>query len=257
MALNVAKKGFDLMVYDLQEEPLRELAAAGAKVAFSPREVASHGEIVEIAVRDGVQVESLVLGESALLESMKPGSVIAIHSTIHPKIVKKIGASAKTRDVGVIDAAISGGESGARGARLAYMVGGDQELVEKCRAVLGASGENIFHAGELGTGLAAKLCHQLILCINMISAYEGMLLGKKAGVDAQMLQDIVHQGSAQSGVMDNWQRYDRSYDTVPQGFPLFYKDLGVALEFAHDLGLSLPGAGLVQQLINPVLGIEK
>jgi 3-hydroxyisobutyrate dehydrogenase-like beta-hydroxyacid dehydrogenase len=208
-------------------------------------------------VRDGVQVESLVLGESAMLDSMRPGSVIAIHSTIHPKIVKKIGASAQARQVGVIDAAISGGESGARLGRLAYMVGGDKEWVEKSRAVLAASGENIFHVGELGKGLAAKLSHQLILCINMISAYEGMLLGKKAGVDARMLQDIVHEGSAQSGVMDNWQRYNRSYDTVPQGFPLFYKDLGVALEFAHDLGISLPAAGLVQQLINPILGIEK
>jgi 3-hydroxyisobutyrate dehydrogenase-like beta-hydroxyacid dehydrogenase len=257
MAINVAKRGFDLMVYDLQEQPTRELAASGAKVAASPREVAAHGEIVEIAVRDGVQVESLVLGESELLEYMKPGSVIAIHSTIHPKIVKKIGVAAKTRGVSVIDAAISGGESGARGARLAYMVGGDKEAVEKCRAVLDASGENIFHVGELGKGLAAKLCHQLILCINMISAYEGMRLGEKAGVDTKLLREIVHLGSAQSAVMDNWQRYDRSYNTVPQGFPLFYKDLGVALEFAHDLGLSLPGAGLVQQMINPILGIEK
>jgi 3-hydroxyisobutyrate dehydrogenase-like beta-hydroxyacid dehydrogenase len=123
--------------------------------------------------------------------------------------------------------------------------------------VLLASGTQIFHVGELGKGLAAKLCHQLMLCIHMVSAYEGMLLGKRAGVDTKILQDIVHQGSAQSAVMDNWQRYNRSYDTVPQGFPLFYKDLGVALEFAHDLGLSLPGGGLVHQLINPVLGIEK
>ena len=258
MAINVAKRGFDLMVYDLQEEPLKELAAAGAKVASSPGEVAGHSEIVEIAVRDGIQMESLVLGESAVLESMNPGSIIAIHSTIHPKMVKKIGAAAKVRHVDVIDAAISGGESGARDARLAYMVGGDKQSVEKCRAVLSASGENIFHVGELGKGLAAKLCHQLILCINMISAYEGMTLGKQAGVDAQILRDIVHRGSAQSAVMDNWQRYDRSnYDTIPQGFPLFYKDLSVALEFAHDLGLSLPGAGVVQQLINPALGLEK
>lgn len=257
MAINVAKKGFDLMVFDLQEEPLRALAAAGAKVASTPREVASHGEIIEIAVRDGAQVESLVLGDSKLLESMNAGSVIAIHSTIHPRIVRKIGASAEARHVGVIDAAISGGESGARGATLAYMVGGDKEWVEKCRPVLAACGEEIFHVGDLGKGLAAKLCHQLMLCIHMISAYEGTLLGKRAGVDAQILRDIVHHGSAQSAVMDNWQRYDRSNEVVPQGFQLFYKDLGVALEYAHDLGLSLPGAGLVQQMINPILGLEK
>ncbi|MET0500968.1 MAG: NAD(P)-dependent oxidoreductase [Candidatus Binatia bacterium] len=257
MAINAAKKGFDLMVYDLQEQPTMELAASGAKIAVSAKEVAAHSEIVQIAVRDGIQVEALVLGEAGVLASMKPGSAIAVHSTIHPKIVKKIGASALALRVGVIDAAISGGESGASAARLAYMVGGDKEWVEKCRPVLAASGENIFHVGELGKGLAAKLCHQLILCINMISAYEGTRLGDKAGVDLKLLQEIVHLGSAQSNVMDHWQRYNRSYDTVPPGFALFYKDLGVVLEFAHDLGISLPGAGLVQQMINPVLGIEK
>jgi 3-hydroxyisobutyrate dehydrogenase-like beta-hydroxyacid dehydrogenase len=219
--------------------------------------MASWCEIVQVAVRDGAQVESLVLKEMGLLEAMNPKSVIVIHSTIHPKIVKKIAESAQARSVGVVDAAISGGESGARGGTLSFMIGGDKEWVEKCRPVLLASGTNIFHVGELGTGLAAKLCHQLMLCIHMISAYEGMLLAKRAGVDAKLLQAIVHQGSAQSAVMDNWQRYNRNYDTVPQGFPLFYKDLGLALEFAHDLGLSLPGSGLVHQLINPVLGIEK
>jgi 3-hydroxyisobutyrate dehydrogenase-like beta-hydroxyacid dehydrogenase len=256
MAINVANKGFDIMVYDLQEGPVKDLVAQGAKVASSPRDVASRSEIVQVALRDGAQVESLIMREG-LLEAMNAGSAIAVHSTIHPKIVKTIGVSAQAQGVGVIDAAVSGGESGARAGTLAYMVGGDKEWVEKCRPLLLACGENIFHVGELGMGLAAKLCHQLILCSNMISAYEGMLLGKSAGVDANILQDIVHHGSAQSAVMDNWQRYNRSYDTVPQGFPLFYKDLSVAIEFAHDLGLSLPGAGLVHQLINPVLGIEK
>jgi 3-hydroxyisobutyrate dehydrogenase-like beta-hydroxyacid dehydrogenase len=257
MAINVANKGFDLMVYDLQEGALTALAHCGAKVAASANEVGRHSEIVEIALRDGLQVENAVLGDIGVLESMNPGSAIAIHSTIHPRIVKHIGERAKARHVGVIDAAISGGETGAREGKLAYMVGGDTEWVEKCRPVLNASGESLFHVGELGQGLAAKLSHQVILCMNMISAYEGMLLGQQAGVDSKLLQEIVHLGSAQSGVMDNWHRYSRTYDKVPQGFPLFYKDLGVALEFAHDLGISLPAAGLVQQLINRVLGIEK
>jgi 3-hydroxyisobutyrate dehydrogenase-like beta-hydroxyacid dehydrogenase len=257
MATNVVMKGFDLMVYDLEEQPMRELAASGAKAAVSPKDVAAHSEILQVAVRDGIQVESLVLGEAGLLEAMSPGSVIAIHSTIHPKVIRKLGESAETRRVGVIDAAVSGGESGARAARLTYMVGGGKEWVEKCRPVLAASGENIFHVGELGKGLAAKLSHQLVLCINIISAYEGMRLGERAGVDSKVLQEIVHLGSAQSRAMDNWQRYNRSDDAVPLGYDLFHKDLGVVLDFAHDLGISLPGAGLVQQLINPILGIEK
>ena len=244
------------MVYDLREQPAKELVASGAKVAASPREVAAYGEIVQIAVRDGIQVEALVLGEGGVLEAMNPGSAIAIHSTIHPKIVKKIGESAMARRVGVIDAAISGGESGARGARLAYMVGGDKEWVEKCRPVLAASGENIFHVGELGKGLAAKLCHQLILCINMISVYEGIGWLKRRVSMRSFFKKSFISAQRKVSVMDHWQRYNRSYDTVPPGYALFYKDLGVVLEFAHDLGISLPGAGLVQQMINPVLGIR-
>ena len=257
MAINVANSGFDLVVYDLQENPIKELAGFGAKPASSVYEVGRHSEIVQVALRDGVQVEEIVLGESGLLESMSAESAIVVHSTIHPKIVTRIAELAKARRIGVIDAAISGGETGARERKLEYMVGGDEKWVEKCRPVLNASGEKIFHVGEVGRGLAAKLSHQLILCINMISAHEGVLLGQRAGVDPKLLQEIVHHGSARSGVMDNWGHYGRAYDKAPQGFSLFYKDLGVALEYAHDLGISLPAAGLVQQLINRVLGLEK
>ena len=87
MAINVAKAGFDLMVYDLREEPLKELAGLGAKVASSAREVGEHGEIVELVVVDDAQVETLTLGEGGVLSGAKPDTVIAIHSTVHPKTV--------------------------------------------------------------------------------------------------------------------------------------------------------------------------
>ncbi len=115
MAINVAKAGFDLMVYDLREEPLKELAGLGAKVASSAREVGEHGEIVELVVVDDAQVETLTLGEGGVLSGAKPDTVIAIHSTVHPKTVRKIAELARTRGVGVIDAEVSGGERGAQG----------------------------------------------------------------------------------------------------------------------------------------------
>jgi 3-hydroxyisobutyrate dehydrogenase-like beta-hydroxyacid dehydrogenase len=261
MAINVAKAGFDLMVYDLREEPLKDLAALGATVARSASEVGAHGEIIELVVVDDAQVEAVTLGEGGVLNGAKPGSVIAIHSTVHPKTVKKIAELAKAKGVGVIDAEVSGGERGAQAKTLCYMVGGDKALFEKCHPVFATSGANIFHLGELGAGAAAKLAHNLIVYVTMLAASEGMRLGQKAGLDLQALQEVVHAGAAQSRVADNWLQQRRlrdTYTTGPQGLmQLIYKDLRLALELGHDLGLSLPGAALTQQLIARVLEIEE
>jgi 3-hydroxyisobutyrate dehydrogenase-like beta-hydroxyacid dehydrogenase len=261
MAINVAKAGFDLMVYDLREEPLKELAGLGAKVASSAREVGEHGEIVELVVVDDAQVETLTLGEGGVLSGAKPDTVIAIHSTVHPKTIKKIAELARTRGVGVIDAEVSGGERGAQAQTLCYMVGGDRALFEKCRPVFATSGANIFHLGELGMGAAAKLAHNLIVYVNMLAASEGMLLGEKAGLNLEALQEVVRAGAGQSRVADNWSQQHRlrdNYTTGPQGLrQLIHKDLRLALELGHDLGLALPGAALTQQLMARVLGIEE
>jgi 3-hydroxyisobutyrate dehydrogenase-like beta-hydroxyacid dehydrogenase len=261
MAINVAKAGFDLMVYDLREEPLGELAGLGAKVARSAREVGEHGEIVELVVVDDAQVEAVTLGEGGVLSGAKPGTVIAIHSTVHPKTVRKVAELARTRGVGIIDAEVSGGERGARAQTLCYMVGGDKALFDKCRPVFATSGANIFHLGELGMGATAKLAHNLIVYVNMLAASEGILLGEKAGLDPEALQEVVRAGAGQSRVADNWsqqRRFRDTYTTGPQGLmQLIHKDLRLALELGHDLGLSLPGAALTQQLIARVLGVEE
>ena len=104
IAVNVATAGFELMVYDVRQEPLTELAALGVAVAHSPREIGAHGEIVELVVVDDAQVEAVTLGEGGVLSGAKPGSIIAIHSTVHPKTVRKIAELAKARGVEVIDA---------------------------------------------------------------------------------------------------------------------------------------------------------
>lgn len=260
MAVNVATAGFALMVYDVREEPLKELAALGAAVAHSPREIGAHGEIIELVVVDDAQVEAVTLGEGGVLSGARPGSVIAIHSTVHPQTVRKIAELAQARGVGVIDAEVSGGERGAQAKTLCYMVGGDKALFERCRPVFATSGANIFHLGALGAGAIAKLAHNLIVYVNMLAASEGMRLAEKAGLDLKALQDVVHVSAGQSRVADNWlqqRRLKEVYTSGPQGLmQLIHKDLRLALELGHDLGLPLPGAALTQQLIDRVLEIE-
>jgi len=261
MALNVAKAGFDLLVYDVREDPLKELAAAGAKVARSAQEVGAHGEIIELVVVDDAQVEAVTLGEGGVLNSATPGSIIAIHSTVHPKTVRAIAEFAKAKRVGVIDAQVSGGERGAYARTLCYMVGGDKALFERCRPVFATSGANIFHLGELGAGAIAKLAHNLIVYVNMLAASEGMKLAEKAGLDLKALQEVVHASAGQSRVADNWLQQRQLKDTYTTGaqglMQLIHKDLRLALELGHDLGLPLPGAALTQQLIERVLEIKE
>jgi 2-hydroxy-3-oxopropionate reductase len=260
MAINIAKAGFDLMVYDLRPEPMRELTAIGVKAARSADEIGAHGEIIEIVVVDDRQVEAALLGEGGALSAAKRGSVIVVHSTVHPRTVRKLAEQAAAKGVTLIDAEVSGGERGAMAETLCYMVGGDKAAFERCRPIFATSGANIFHLGALGSGAITKLAHNLIVYVNMLAASEGMRLAEKAGVDLKSMEQVVRAGAAQSRVADHWSQQRKlkdSYTSGPRGLmELMHKDLRLALELGHDLGLSLPGAALTQQLLQRVLEIE-
>lgn len=260
MAINIAKAGFDLMVYDLRPEPMRELTALGAKAARSADEIGAHGEIIEVVVVDDRQVEAALLGEGGALSAAKRGSIIVIHSTVHPRTVRKLAEQAAAKGVALIDAEVSGGERGAIAKSLCYMVGGDKAAFERCRPIFATSGANIFHLGALGSGAITKLAHNLIVYVNMLAASEGMRLAEKAGVDLKSMEQVVHAGAAQSRVADHWSQQRKLKDTYTSGprglMDLMHKDLRLALELGHDLGLSLPGAALTQQLLQRMLEIE-
>lgn len=260
MAINIAKAGFDLMVYDLRPEPMRELTALGAKAARAADEIGAHGEVIEVVVVDDRQVEAALLGEGGALSAAKRGSIIVIHSTVHPRTVRKLAEQAAAKGVALIDAEVSGGERGAIAKTLCYMVGGDKAAFERCRPIFATSGANIFHLGALGSGAITKLAHNLIVYVNMLAASEGMRLAEKAGVDLKSMEQVVHAGAAQSRVADHWSQQRKLKDTYTSGprglMELMHKDLRLALELGHDLGLSLPGAALTQQLLQRVLEIE-
>lgn len=253
MAANVLKAGFDLMVFDLRPEPLKELAAMGAKVARSLKEVGAHGEVIEMAVVDDAQVEAVIAGGEGLLTTARAGAVIAIHSTIHPDTTKKVAGIAKTKGVGVVDAQMSGGSTGASGRTLCFMVGGEKDLLEKCRPVLEASGKNIFHVGALGNGSAAKAAQQTMVVINMLSAHEGMSLARKAGIDPKVFEEMVRVSAGQSHMADHWLDFSaRAADDHMR--ELFFKGVCPALELAHEKGVSVPGLALAQQMLSRILG---
>jgi 3-hydroxyisobutyrate dehydrogenase-like beta-hydroxyacid dehydrogenase len=245
MAVNLAKDGFNLIVHDLRREPVEELIAIGARVATSPREVAAGSEVIAVAVVDDAQVEAVVMGDDGILAGARASSVIAIHSTIRPSTVHKIATESARKGISVVDTPVSGGPRGAQLRTMCYMVGGDKELVERCRPVFETSAKSIFHLGPLGAGMTAKLAHQVIVCLNVLAAREGMALAAKAGLDLTMMQEVVRAGGAQSQVADNWIKSQ----PTPNASRLWYKDLMLALEFADELGLALPATQMAQELI--------
>jgi 3-hydroxyisobutyrate dehydrogenase-like beta-hydroxyacid dehydrogenase len=249
LAVNLAHAGYDLMVFDTRREPLDELAAAGARIAASSAAVAAHSEIVQVCVLDDAQVTAVVAGADGLLESAAPGTIIVIHSTIEPATIDKLARLAAEKNVEMIDAPVSGSEKGAKNKTMSYMVGGSKAALEKCRPLFETSGKKIQHVGELGAGMRAKLAHQIIISINMMAAYEGMRVGVESGVDAKILEKVIQEGLAQSWVADHWSELKFG----PHSKMVFYKDLHLGLKLAHELGISVPGAGLAQQMLDKIV----
>ena len=257
MASNILNAGFGLTVYDSREEPVRELTRLGARAAKSAREVAEASDLIAIAVVDDAQVEEVFGGA---LAGSRDGTIIAIHSTVYPETVARLAKLAEAKNVWVIDAPVSGGEAGARDKSLCYMVGGDLANLERCREVFSTSASGIFHLGALGSGAAAKMIVQVVTCINMLGAHEAEMLAERSGLDFGKLQEVLHVSSGQSFVTDHWiHRFKLPQDPMEvrrRRTRVFQQSLAPAIELARQLGLSLPGATLVERLLPQIMGIE-
>lgn len=262
MAVNIAKAGFDLTVYDIRPEPMQKLQQLGAKIARSPQEIGETCDIIQIIVVNDAQVEEVVLGKDGggVLAGAKPGAVLVIHSTVHPKTCQRIAAFAKDKKVGVLDAAVSGAESGARAGTLSLMVGGDPALLETCRPVFNVIGKHIFHMGDIGMGEITKLANNLTAIVNMQTLREGLRLARRAGISEQKMLEVIKASTGNSWAAQNWDamlQVAQDYTTGPKGMAqVGYKDISLAVAVGHDVGASLPIAALATQLMEQLFTRE-
>ena len=261
IAANILAAGFDLMVHDVREEAVRELTQMGAKGACGLRELGEHAAIIALALVDDAQVEEVVSGEGGLIECAERGAIIMIHSTVRPATVRKLALVGAGKGLKFVDAPVSGGEQGARERQLCYMVGGEKEIFDRVQPLLAASASNLFHLGELGSGATAKMILQVVVCINMLGAYEAELLSEKCGLDFNALQEVLRVSSGQSFVIEHWlERFKRPRDPLAirqRRAEVFVESLSPALRLAGDLDIELPGANLAQQLLPRVMGVDR
>lgn len=249
MARNLMKKGYNLFVYNRSKGPVEEVVKNGAKAAFSSKEVAEKSEIIITMLPDSPEVEEVVLGRNGLLEGAEKGAIIIDMSSISPVITKKIYKEVSKKGVKMIDAPVSGGETGAIEGTLAIMVGGEKKVFEECLEILKVLGKSIVHVGDIGAGGFVKLANQIIVALNMEAMSEALVLGVKAGVDPKLLYKAIKGGLAGSRVLDAKvpSILERRFKA---GFKmrLHIKDLKNALNSARELGVSLPFTSLVHEM---------
>ncbi|NQU15774.1 MAG: NAD(P)-dependent oxidoreductase [Desulfobacteraceae bacterium] len=250
MAKNLIESGYEVFVFDINKAAMDELAKLGASKGASIKQIGEFSDSVIVMVRTTEQVEAVVLDGGCLLESCKPGSCIIIASTISPTSVQKIAGKAKEKEIQIVDAPVSGGRHGAEAGTLSMMVGGEKETYERVRPLLENMGKNIFHMGNVGMGEVAKLANNLLLLIQMNAAYEATALAEKAGLDIDLLRDLIKVSTGDSWVVEHWDMvasWKENYK--PEGtLDLIYKDFQLALELALELKTPLHLGAVASQL---------
>ena len=249
MSKNLIRAGHELTVYDVVEAPVKELQALGAKEARSSKEVAENNDLVITMLPDSPDVEKAALGSDGIFEGIRTGSTYVDMSTISPITTKKLAEVAKARGVRILDAPVSGGESGAIEATLTIMVGGTKPVFDDCLPIFQAMGKNIVHCGEIGSGQVVKACNQILVAGVLESAGEALVLGAKAGVDPEIVLKVIAGGYAMR-VLNVRGPLILKRDFKP-GFKtrLHYKDLGIALAAGSEYGVPLPVTGLIHEMM--------
>ena len=245
IAQRLVAGGFEVAVYDVRAEPMAELSTAGAKACGSPAEVAKRSEIVVSLVSDEKQTKDVVFGDSGVLGALASGSIVVIGSTLGPTPVREVAAALRAKGIETLDAPISGGYIAAAEGRLSVMAGGSQATLDRALPALRAFAQSVTLAGEIGAGQSAKLAHQLVCSVNVMTLLEGLALGVAGGVEPAVLKRIFREGIADSAVLRLWDdlapRWKGMLAATPPDVtpPNLRKDLHLALEYARELGVNL------------------
>ena len=249
MSGHLIDKGFATTVYNRTKERAKPLLDKGAKWADSPRAVAEQTDVIFTIVGFPRDVRQVILGEQGALAGCKEGNILVDMTTSEPSLAVEIAKAAKAKGVHSVDAPVSGGDIGAKEARLSIMIGGDKAIVEALQPCWEAMGKTIVHQGPPGAGQHTKMVNQTLIATNMIGVCEALLYAYKAGLDLNTVMQSVASGAAGSWSLSNLGTRIIANNFDPGFFvEHFIKDMGIALDEANRMGLALPGLALSKQL---------
>jgi len=249
MAGHLQAAGHELAVFNRTRSKAETLIRNGAKWCDSPAEVAAHCEILFTMVGFPGDVEEVYLGDRGILSVESPCRLVVDMTTSQPRLARTIATEASRRGIHSLDAPVSGGDVGAREGILAIMAGGVKEAFDRALPLFERMGKNIAYMGGPGAGQHTKVCNQILVAGNMIGVCESLLYATKLGLDQQAVIDIIGKGAASSWLINNLGPRILRGDYAPGFFvEHFVKDMGIALDEAAAVGLSLPGLAVIRQL---------
>nr|WP_256625980.1 2-hydroxy-3-oxopropionate reductase [Selenomonas ruminantium] len=250
MVRNLLKAGIETTVYDINKEAMQELAEEGANTAVTPRETAQGQDVIITMVPNGKIVESLLIGDDGILAGVEAGTIIADMSSVTPVESKRFAEMAKEKGCPFLDSPVSGGEPGAVNATLAFMIGGDEAVVEKMRDVFDAMGTSVTVVGPNGSGSVTKLANQIMVNLNIAAVSEALVLAQKAGADPKKVYEAVRGGLAGSTVLDAKAPMMYSRNFKPGGtIAINLKDITNVMETAKSLNVPLILTSELQQMM--------
>lgn len=259
MALNLIKAGFELMVYNRTASKCSPLTQVGAKQFHSPREAAMNSEVIITIVSDTPDVEAVLFGPDGVSEGVRDGHVVIDMSTISPEATIEFARRLAEKNCDMLDAPVSGGEKGAIEGTLAIMVGGKQEVFERCLPIFRALGKTIVFTGANGNGQKTKLVNQTVCALNIVAMVEGLRLARSTGLDVETTLQVISSGAAGSWMLSNLAPRILREDFAP-GFSikLQQKDLRLVREAVQALGSPFPGVELAYSLFTQAVaaGLE-
>ncbi len=241
MALNLAKAGHKLAVYNRTPGKTAALEAAGARVADSPADAARDANVIIMIVSDSAAVESVVTSKGGILETLRSGTIIIDSSTISPTVSRKMACMVAGKGASWLDAAVTGSKHGAEKGELTFMIGGDRETFDRAMPILKIMGKKHIYCGSHGLGLSAKLAQNTIQATMVEVFCEGFVLATKAGVKPETMLEIIQASMARAGITDFKAPFIFKGDFTPY-FPLklMHKDLELAAEAGYAQGVPMP-----------------
>jgi len=254
MAGHLLAAGHSLIVNTRTRARAAELLSRGARWADSPAATAAEADFIFTCVPDTPDVEAVVLGNNGILTSARNGMIVIDHSTISPAATRNMNEALRARGAILLDAPVSGGDTGAKNGTLSIMVGGDEGAFEQTRPLLGHMGKTITWCGPSGAGQLTKLVNQILVSVTNLAVSEGLTFARRSGLDEQKTLAAVSGGAAGSWQLSNLGPRMIAGDFKP-GFmiKLQTKDLRLAIEAARQAGLELAALPLVNRLFEQAI----
>lgn len=254
MVKNLIKAGYAVSIFDVVPAAVAALVSEGVPAATSSKEIAESSDVVITMLPEDAHVEAAILGENGVFAGGRPGQLVIDMSTVSPVASRRIAEEGGKREIRVLDAPVSGGDAGAIAGTLSIMVGGDAADFEAAKGIFEAMGKTITHCGPHGAGQVVKACNQIVVALTIEAVSEALVLGSKAGVQPDVVLEVLGGGLAGNKVMEVRGPNFLNHDFAP-GFKikLHRKDLGIILATAREYGVALPVTSLVNEMFTTLI----